>query len=80
MFGDATRSEDVVVAWDSGAIGTTRSGSTPTFYVVAPKSGRGFVIVAGDDRVAPILAYSTEFCIGERYATPKFRGVAALRR
>ena len=71
VFGDATRSEDVVVAWDSSAIGTTRNDSTPTFYVVAPKSGRGFVIVAGDDRVAPILAYSTEYSVSESDMLPQ---------
>ena len=61
VLGDATRSDDVVVAWDSSTLGTTRSGATPTFYVITPTSGRGFVIVSGDDRVAPILAYSTRY-------------------
>lgn len=61
VLGDATRSDDVVVAWDSSTLGTTRSGTAPTFYVITPTSGRGFVIVSGDDRVAPILAYSTRY-------------------
>ncbi|MBE6175763.1 MAG: hypothetical protein E7146_02050 [Rikenellaceae bacterium] len=59
VLGQATRGEDVVVAWDSSALIATRHGVEPTFYVITPESGRGFVIVAGDDRVAPILAYST---------------------
>ena len=57
-----TRSGDVAVAWDSSVLGTTRSADmTPTFYVVSAQSGRGFVIVAGDDAIAPILAYSTQY-------------------
>lgn len=58
----ATRSGDVAVAWDSSVLGTTRGASdAPTFYVVTAQSGSGFVIVAGDDAIAPILAYSTQY-------------------
>lgn len=58
----ATRGGDVAVAWDSSVLGTTRgTAEAPTFYVVAAQSGVGFVIVAGDDVVAPILAYSTQY-------------------
>ena len=54
-----TRGGDVAVAWDSSVLATTRSeDDAPTFYVVAAQSGCGFVIVAGDDAIAPILAYS----------------------
>lgn len=75
VLGDATRSADVVVAWDSHTLGTTRSGDAPTFYVVTPTSGEGFVIVAGDDRVAPILAYSTRYAIAdEDMLPPNFEG------
>ena len=57
-----TRSGDVAVSWDSSVLGTTRSaGEAPTFYVVTSQSGSGFVIVAGDDAVAPVLAYSTQY-------------------
>ena len=35
------------------------NGSSPSFYVVN-FNGEGFVIVAGDDRVQPILAFSNE--------------------
>ena len=35
-----------------------RSADTPSFYVYNVKSGNGFVIVAGDDAVSPILGYS----------------------
>ena len=57
-----TRGGDVAVAWDSSALGITRSADeAPTFYVVTSESGRGFVIVSGDDSIAPILAYSTQY-------------------
>lgn len=59
---DATRSSDVVVAWDSSLFSTTRVEVVePTFYVVRSTSGPGFVIVSGDDVVAPVLAYSTTY-------------------
>ena len=49
VLGGATRSGDVAIVWDSSAIGATRGGDdAPTFYVLAPESGSGFVIVAGD--------------------------------
>ena len=63
ILGEATRSGDLFVAWDSSIFAPTRVELVePTFYVVSPSSGLGFVIVAGDDTVAPILAYSTTYC------------------
>lgn len=70
VLGDATRGADVVVAWDSDVLGATRAGEAPTFYVVTPASGVGFVIVAGDDRVAPILAYSTSYPMADSDMLP----------
>ena len=35
-----------------------RSTDTPSFYVYNVKGGKGFVIIAGDDVVSPILGYS----------------------
>lgn len=62
ILGEATRSGDLFVAWDSSIFAPTRVELVePTFYVVSPSSGLGFVIVAGDDAVAPILAYSTTY-------------------
>ena len=62
ILGETTRGGALAVAWDSSAIANTRSvGETPTFYVVTPVSGPGFVIIAGDDAVTPILAYSTTY-------------------
>lgn len=62
ILGETTRGGALAVAWDSSALGATRnSNEAPTFYVVAPSSGQGFVIIAGDDAVTPILAYSTTY-------------------
>ena len=62
VLGADTRSGDMHVVWDSSLFAHTRvERIEPTFYVVAPTSGLGFVIVAGDDVVAPVLAYS-EMC------------------
>ena len=44
--------------WD-GESKATRSASEPAFYVFNNESGKGFVIVSGDDCIAsPVLAYS----------------------
>ncbi len=56
--GVATRSGSVVLRWD-GESEQTRSGSEPAFYLYTHSAG-GFVIVAGDDCVQPILGYSTD--------------------
>jgi hypothetical protein len=71
-----TRGGDVAVAWDSSVLATTRSeDDAPTFYVVAAQSGCGFVIVAGDDAIAPILAYSTRYTApSSEVLPPNFEG------
>ncbi len=71
-----TRSGDVAVAWDSSVLGTTRSADDmPTFYVVTAQSGSGFVIVAGDDVIAPVLAYSTQYTApSAEVLPPSFEG------
>lgn len=76
VLGGATRSGDVAIVWDSSAIGATRGGDdAPTFYVVAPELGSGFVIVAGDDVVTPILAYSTRYSApSSEVLPPNFEG------
>lgn len=56
--GVATRSGAVVLRWD-GESEQTRSSAEPAFYLYTHSSG-GFVIVAGDDCVEPILGYSTD--------------------
>ena len=38
---------------------------TPGFYVFSPVDGQGFVIVSGDDELAPIVGYSTTAKAGE---------------
>lgn len=56
--GVQTRSGSVVLRWD-GEPEQTRGGAEPAFYLYTHTSG-GFVIIAGDDCVEPILGYSTE--------------------
>ncbi|MBO7263540.1 MAG: C10 family peptidase [Alistipes sp.] len=70
IFGDTTRSTSLAVAWDSTDVVVTRAEETPTFYVVAPSAGRGFVIVAGDDAVSPILGYSTTYAMASAEHLP----------
>ena len=76
LFGDATRAGGVELKWDSSALESTRAeGEAPTFYVITPSSGRGFVIVAGDDAVLPILGYSTTYNItSAKYLPANFEG------
>ena len=38
---------------------------TPGFYIFSPVDGQGFVIVSGDDELAPIVGYSTTAKAGE---------------
>ena len=72
VLGDATRSGDVAIAWDSSRIVATRGEvDAPTFYVVTPASGRGFVIVAGDDAVVPVLVYSDKYAAPSADVLPK---------
>ena len=53
----AQRSADIQL--DLVAVAADLSRSVTDYYVFNVKNGEGFVIVAGDDRVKPILAYST---------------------
>ena len=46
---------DVKLIWDGESVAT--KGIQPAFYVVA-RDGGGFVIIAGDDNVTPVLAIS----------------------
>ena len=71
LFGDATRGGGVELRWDSGDLLSTRGeGGAPTFYVITPSAGAGFVIVAGDDAVRPILGYSTTYNIASVESLP----------
>ena len=53
----AQRNSDIQLNCVSAAVDLQRGGTD--YYVFNVKGGEGFVIVAGDDRVKPILAYST---------------------
>ena len=63
VLGGVTRGADFTVAWDSCDVVATRAEGDPTFYVVVPSEGCGFVIVAGDDLLSPILGYSTTYAM-----------------
>ncbi|MCB0397216.1 MAG: thiol protease/hemagglutinin PrtT [Flavobacteriales bacterium] len=38
----------------------TQAGQKPAYYVFSESNGNGYVIIAGDDAVSPILGYSVE--------------------
>ena len=46
------------LVFDSESILTRSDGSAPSYYVFDNTAGSGFVIVAGDDLVRPVLGYS----------------------
>lgn len=46
------------LVFDSESILTRSDGSAPAYYVFDNTAGSGFVIVAGDDLVRPVLGYS----------------------
>ncbi|MBR1513709.1 MAG: thiol protease/hemagglutinin PrtT [Bacteroidales bacterium] len=54
----AQRNNDIQLHLVSAALNMQRGGID--YYIFNVTGGEGFVIVAGDDRVKPILAYSTE--------------------
>lgn len=76
VLAGATRGGDVAVAWDSSALGTTRGADEmPTFYVISATLGSGFVIVAGDDALCPVLAYSPTYAApSSAVLPPSFEG------
>ena len=39
--------------------------ANPGFYIFTPEDGRGFVIISGDDELAPIVGYSATATAGE---------------
>ncbi len=56
---------NVKEVWNSNqlsaaGVATASATSAPTFYVFAPETGTGFVIVSGDDATESILGYSDE--------------------
>jgi len=54
----AVGSDKLTVVWD-GEFEKTKGATDPAFYVVAREKG-GFVIVAGNDNVQPVLGFSFE--------------------
>ncbi len=56
---------NVKEVWNSNqlsaaGVATASATSAPTFYVFAPETGTGFVIVSGDDATESILGYSDD--------------------
>lgn len=49
---------ELTIVWD-GIQAATKSTVTPPFYVIG-KEGGGFVIIAGNDNVTPVLGFSEE--------------------
>ena len=41
------------------ALRSSRPGGSP-YYICAPRSGSGFVVVSGDDALPPVVGYSLE--------------------
>lgn len=62
VFGSQTYTKaaqgDLHIVWD-GEFEATKTTSAPDFYVVG-RDGGGFVIVAGDDSLYPVLGFSME--------------------
>ena len=58
----AMQSNSVRLLWSSDCTQerATRVAEPPTFYTFVREEGKGFVIVAGDDAVRPILGYSLD--------------------
>lgn len=55
----ATDPSALQIVWDGEFEPVTKSAQDPAFYVVS-RSGGGFVMVAGNDNVQPVLAFSFE--------------------
>lgn len=55
----ATRASGVKIIWDGEFEPATKAGQDPAFYVVSRNEG-GFVIIAGNDNVEPVLGISLE--------------------
>lgn len=63
--GAATRSgqNELKLLWDSNKLlPNTKSGTqAPSYYVFAPQTGNGFIIISGDDIIEPVLGYSYKY-------------------
>ena len=51
----------------------SRTSSQPAYYIFANPAGAGFVVVAGDDVLEPILGYSYENSINTKELPPNFK-------
>ena len=67
---DASR---LSLVFDSQATVSTMGVSDAPYYIFNNPSGEGFVIVAGDDALSPVLAYSNEGSIGSKPLPPAMK-------
>ena len=67
FFGINTETKEIgsslKLLWDGKGLKTKTDVDSPAFYVFGKTSGKGFVIISGEDAMRPILAWSddTEF-------------------
>ena len=55
----STVSPQLQMVWDGEDVNTRNTGNLPAFYVFNSTDRKGFVIIAGDDAVMPVLGYSS---------------------
>lgn len=69
----APSSITTTLAWDSTDLATTTRGAeeNPSFYVFEANDHKGFVIVAADKRICPIIGYSEEYPICSAETLPE---------
>lgn len=64
FFGITAETKDTGVGvrllWDGNGLASRSANATPAFYVFGRTGAEGFVIVAGDDALRPVLAWSDE--------------------
>ncbi|WP_294606388.1 thiol protease/hemagglutinin PrtT [uncultured Bacteroides sp.] len=55
----STVSPQLQMVWDGEDVNTRNAGTFPAFYVFNSTDRKGFVVIAGDDAVMPVLGYSS---------------------
>ena len=52
------------------ALRSSRPGGSP-YYICAPRSGSGFVVVSGDDALPPVVGYSLDAPVAGKELPPQ---------
>ena len=55
------------------ALRSSRPGGSP-YYICAPRSGSGFVVVSGDDALPPVVGYSLDAPVAGKELPPQLEG------